>query len=224
MRANSLIFTAARQRLGTRWLAIRGFGAVLICSLGVFIERQADAALAADNALLGVTLGLCIPFLGWRLASRLVGPDFTAASAPLARIGIDRKRLALGWALYLSVVLAAAGAILGGLTTVLGQYHPASLPANTLTSAWVGALGGLTYGAYFASARRLGPRVGAAALLADWILGSGMGFMAAPWPRAHLRSLLGGEAVLGATQPVSAVVLVLLCLGYLALSRAKLAA
>jgi len=40
-------------------------------------------------------------------------------------------------------------------------------------------------------------------VLIDWWLGSGVGLMALPWPRAHLQALAGGPAVLDLTPAAS---------------------
>jgi hypothetical protein len=34
----------------------------------------------------------------------------------------------------------------------------------------------------------------------DWILGTGASLLALPWPRAHIKNLLGGEPLLGLPQ------------------------
>jgi hypothetical protein len=51
-------------------------------------------------------------------------------------------------------------------------------------------------------------------LIGDWVFGGGTSAIALPWPRAHVRALLGGPAPLGLTPSESA--LVLAALGLLA--------
>jgi hypothetical protein len=85
-----------------------------------------------------------------------------------------------------------------------------------LASAWVSALGGAAYASLFAFGASLGKRGwGRSVMLAiDWLLGVGSGFGAALTPRAHVRSLLGGSAVMEMSGRVSAACLVLLALAF----------
>ena len=53
------------------------------------------------------------------------------------------------------------------------------------------------YALYFGAASLLGKRGGGRkwALIIDFVLGAGSSALAAPWPRGHVRNLLGGEPV-----------------------------
>jgi hypothetical protein len=97
--------------------------------------------------------------------------------------------------------------------------------ADAFTSGWIGALGGAVYAVWFS----LGSLFGKAgngrsvALALDWVLGSATSAIAVPWPRAHLRSLLGGELVLGLPEYQSTVALYALGFTYLAIVAVRVA-
>jgi hypothetical protein len=86
--------------------------------------------------------------------------------------------------------------------------HPRFIP-DLIAVVWIGALAGAAYTGLFALASRF--RRGRLWLLVgDWLLGSGTGFLALPWPRGHARNLLGFSPVLELTQPSAALALLLL--------------
>jgi hypothetical protein len=60
------------------------------------------------------------------------------------------------------------------------------------------------------------------ALLVDWVLGTGHTLAAVAWPRAHLVSLIGGEAAFGLHASASAVSLYVLLLVYLGIVLGRL--
>jgi hypothetical protein len=125
------------------------------------------------------------------------------ALLPLARHGLDRHSLALGLAVPPAIV-AAAFAALSGLAVVLVTRLPGDprLAADALASLWIGAVSGVAYVAAFVGASAVGRRgQGRAWLLAaDFLLGAGDSFLAFPWPKGHVRNLLGGDAVLELSQ------------------------
>jgi hypothetical protein len=92
--------------------------------------------------------------------------------------------------------------------------------SDALTTAWIGALGGAAY-AVFLSFGSLFGRAGGGRLLGlvvDFTIGAGSSAGAAPWPRAHVRSLIGGELVLGMPAWESTVLLSTLAATYFLLS------
>jgi hypothetical protein len=122
--------------------------------------------------------------------------------------------------------MAAVGAVLAAASVLVasGRTDLAAL-ADAFTSAWIGALGGVVYVTWFSLGALFGKggRGRVYALGLDWILGSATSAMAMPWPRAHLRSLLGGELVLGLPGWQSTVALYLLAGVYLSLMAARVA-
>jgi hypothetical protein len=74
---------------------------------------------------------------------------------------------------------------------------------------WVGGLAGGSYGAWLAFASQLGTRGRCGTLLLfDLILGSSLGAWALPFPRGHVRNLLGGAPPLELAQATSSALLV----------------
>ncbi|HEX6767565.1 MAG TPA: hypothetical protein VF103_18830, partial [Polyangiaceae bacterium] len=69
---------------------------------------------------------------------------------------------------------------------------------------------GAAYAGLFAVASLFGRRGRIAALVLDWLFGSGSGLFALVWPRAHARNLFGGEPVLDGSQAFAAFVLALI--------------
>ncbi|MDF3066431.1 MAG: hypothetical protein K0R38_2032 [Polyangiaceae bacterium] len=194
----------ARQRLrqGSTGVAC---ALALAFALGVaLLERAQGRVGAADRALSGGAFGIALPLLCYFLVSRVcAGRNLREAVAPLARHGLDRRQLALGLALPPALV-AAAFAALGGLLVVAvtrGLGDP-ELSKDALASFWIGLVSGPAYVAAFVGASALG-RAGRGRswlLLADFVLGAGTSFVAFPWPKAHVRNLLGGGATLDMSQ------------------------
>jgi hypothetical protein len=91
----------------------------------------------------------------------------------------------------------------------------ASRPALFVLTA---ALVSLAYVALFVACELLANGWGRSSLLVmDWMLGSGLGALALPWPRAHARTLLGGAPVAQLGAAGSALALVLLAIAASAL-------
>jgi hypothetical protein len=95
------------------------------------------------------------------------------------------------------------GALLS-VAALLGAHAPsaASLGADVRASTGIALLAGAVYALYFGAASLLGKRGGGRkwALIIDFVLGAGGSALAAPWPRGHLRNLLGGEPVVDLSQ------------------------
>jgi hypothetical protein len=124
------------------------------------------------------------------------------------------------------VLASAVVAGVVGAVVVLIAHGPADPPLgrDAFTCLWVSALGGAAYAALFAYGASFGSRgAGRAVVLAlDWVLG-GETTAGVLTPRAHVRSLLGGEPAAMLPGRASALGLVLLTLFYalLALRRAR---
>jgi hypothetical protein len=133
----------------------------------------------------------------------------------LARHGANRRATVFG---LLSVTLpvgAVVGLVLASVA-VLTTRLPAdpALGADLLTSAWIGALAGSCYTAWFFAASTFGTHGGGRlwALVLDWVLGASATAIALPWPRGHVRNLLGATPVMQLPQWGSSVALVALTL------------
>lgn len=177
----------------------------LALSLGVaLLERAQGRVGAADRALSGGAFGIALPLLCYFLVGRVCGAaKLGEAVTPLARHGLDRRALALGLALPPALVAAAFSALSSVLVLCVtrGLSDP-ELGRDTLTSIWIGIVSGPAYVAAFlgASAFGRGGRGRAWLLAADFVLGAGDSFWAFPWPKAHIRNLLGGSAALELSQ------------------------
>lgn len=214
---------SARSTLGWIWPSSAGVAALaLLVGAAVLQARDITSASgtreAESDLLRGVTFGLLLPLSCFALSARLdIGLD-ALMSALWVRHGAERRAFALG-RLAFPVALAAASALLaGGLALALSNAVSdprLDLPVGWVTSGPVllatAALGATSYVACLGLAQLLGGRWGRALfLLTDWLLGSGVGVAALPWPRAHLRALLGGHAVLGLSTVGSAAALLLI--------------
>lgn len=170
------------------------------------LERRADPAFACDRALLGPAFGLLLPLGCFSLARSLFRSGVEPALAPFASLGVDRRTVLVGRALVL-LLAGLALAVLLGLSVLAVAGPTASWPRELWAIVWVAGLAGMAYGALLLLGVALGRHGLWLLLLGDWLLGSGSGWFALPWPRAHVRSLLGGESVLWLSQPTSAVLL-----------------
>jgi hypothetical protein len=192
------------------------FAVVAVVSL---LESLRDRSLAADRALSGAAFGLCLPLLCFACFEpcfelALARSDLGGAVAALSRHGQPRPLLARGLIASAASINALSGAALGVLAVMLGQGfgHPRFL-SDLVAVAWIGALTGAAYTGLFALASRW-RRGRWWLLIADWLLGSGTGLLALPWPRGHARNLLGFTPVLELTQPSATLALFLLvCAG-----------
>ncbi|HYP91211.1 MAG TPA: hypothetical protein VEQ59_23760, partial [Polyangiaceae bacterium] len=148
----------------------------------------------------GVALPLACYFLVGRVCA---GSSSKEAVAPLARHGMDRYALTLGLGVPPAIVAALFAAISSALVIAVTRgTADARLLADTLTSAWIGLLAGAAYVFAFLGASAYG-RAGRGRtwlLAADFVLGAGDSLLAFPWPKAHIRNLLGGSAALELSQ------------------------
>jgi hypothetical protein len=202
----------AVRDLLTRRSAALVAGAVLMVALVSVVERRAAPGFALDRALLGPCFGLFLPFCCFVLTRSAFPTGIEAALGRLARLGVNRRQALIG----------RAGVLLGMEAIVA---LPLSLAALTMTGptsswsqevaalVWVAPLAALGHGALLLLGASFGRFGALTVLLLDWLLGSGAGPLALPFPRAHVRNLLGGEAVLGFGQLASTVALILLCSG-----------
>lgn len=190
----------ARARLDQRSTRVT-LGLALAFELGVaLLERAAGRVGAVDRALTGGAFGVALPLVCYFLVGQITGgTSLREALVPLSRHGLDRLRLSLGLA-QPAALIAAAFAATSSLLVVLvtrGLGDPQLLP-DAFTSLWIGLVAAVAYTAAFVGASAYGRRgQGRSWLLAaDFLLGAGDSFLAFPWPKGHVRNLLGGSAVL----------------------------
>lgn len=197
-------FDLARERLAHR-ATLTACALGLAFELGVaLLERAAGRAGAADRALWGGAFGIALPLLSYYLVGRACGGSSSKdAVLPLARHGMDRYGLTLGLALPPALHAAIFAALSSALVLLVTRgTGDASLPSDTLTSVWIGLVAGVAYTAAFVGASAYG-RAGRGRtwlLAADFVLGAGDSVLALPWPKAHVRNLLGGSAALELSQ------------------------
>lgn len=200
---------SARLTLGWLWPATALIGCLALLLGAAVLEAQNISGESATRAaqadlLQGVTFGLLLPLSCFALGARLDTGLDALMHAIWVRHGAERRSFALG-RLAFPMALTGGIALIGGCLA-LALSNAASAPALDLpiglgTSGVVllavAALGAVSYVTCFGLAQMLAGAWGRALfLLVDWLLGSGVGAAAVPWPRAHLRSLLGGEPVL----------------------------
>lgn len=192
------------------WVAaVLGLVAVEVASL---LERSSERAYAADRALLGPTLGVVVPLVAYALFEAVYKRErSTVLFDPVARHGADRRLLSLGANGTLAGGCAAMAAVFAALTAVSARgFGDPALVSDFSASFWGGALAGGAYAGLFSLASHFGRRGRIAALILDWLFGSGSGLFAIVWPRAHARSLFGGEPVLDGSQALAALVLAMM--------------
>jgi len=201
----------ARERLAQRATLV---AAALAFSfdLGVALLERARGALgAADRALSGGAFGVALPLFCYFLVGRACnGTSLREALVPLTRHGLDRRASTLGLSLP-PALLGAGFAALSSLVVVLvtrGLSDP-NVARDALTSIWIGIVSGAAYVAVLVGASAYGRRGQGRwwLLAADFLLGGGDSFLAFPWPKGHIRNLLGGTAVLELSQLAALVAL-----------------
>lgn len=219
---------SACAALGWLWPGAALLGALCVVAGAAIVEAQgiagASAARGAEADLVqGVTFGLLLPLSCFALSARLDTGLESLMQAVWVRHGAERRAFALG-RLAFPMAWSSGIALVGG-SLALGLSNAMRDPALDLPlglgTSWLGLvaialLGAASYVAALGLAQLLAGAWGRALFLtADWLLGSGVGVLALPWPRAHLRTLLGGNAVAGLSAASAAEWLVLLTLGCL---------
>jgi hypothetical protein len=202
-------FLEAGQLLGHLWPLVAATAALLLLIVAGLLEGRAIGSAASARAaqlrlLQGVAFGIILPLYAWGTSTRLGGRRDELMAGRWVRHGGDRRLYALGrmarGALLSGAVAGLFGALalgLGSATTAAANELPPSA-INLLTVLWIGLLGGTAYTLSLTLAyETLGNAGRLAFLAADWVLGSGTSLLALPWPRAHLRALLGGPTPLG---------------------------
>ena len=210
----------ARERLrGSSAPLVLCASAVVVFAIAA-IERRSNAATAADDTLSGAVFGVALPLLAYLSSERLcLGRRLEQSVDSVVRYGAERRAAVLGVLLGSALCMAFASVILT-IAGLVGAHAPGStgFARDLLVSVEIAAVSGAVYGVWFGAASALGRRGGGRkwALILDYAFGAGSSSFAALWPRAHVRNLLGGEAVLG--WPQASAWLALLVIGMLSIA------
>lgn len=204
----------SRAPLG--WWLIAAGVSTLLTTIGLLLEHRSEPSMSADNTLVSVTFGVVIPIMTSSAVARVFPTRTDLALGSVARHGAPRRALLLGAGVGLAAAVSVLTAALAVVTRVLGGSLAAQGLGDVATCAWIGALAGLAYTAWFLFGSSFGARARGRwiALFLDWGFGVGTGVLALPWPRGHLRSLLGGGSVAGLEQWHSSLALLVLATVY----------
>ena len=214
----------ARLLRGRRvWLGVAAWGALAFAFAMAAHER--GSAHGADHVLIDTYGALALPLLSYVIVgAALASQSLRASTAPLVAFGAQPVRAAAA----AIAVAAASSAIVGALVAagVAALAHGIADPPrwhDAAASAYVGALGGAAYAAWFSLGASFGRRGGGRVLLlvVDWVLGAMGGAGALATPRAHVRNLLGGAAPMDLSERASAAALVLLAIAWAAVAMRR---
>lgn len=216
--------TLGTRRLLDPYLGTGAAIALFLVLLVARLERSAASAGAADRALIGAAFGIALPLFAYAVVARAAaGRRWDGALDVVARHGLDRRLATLGVIFACAGTLVLAGFVLGALTAIVAHGFGDPLWArDALSSATVGAVAGAGYAGWFTLGSAFGREGGGRfwLLVADWLLGSGSTALAVAWPRAHVRNLIGAPPVLGMSQGLA--LLALLVLSFLCVGIALL--
>ncbi|HWZ91311.1 MAG TPA: hypothetical protein VNW92_20760 [Polyangiaceae bacterium] len=214
--------TLARERLrGAALPLVLALSGCVVYALAA-LERRASGSGAADSALEGPVFGLALPILAYLLIERACDAQRLDRSVDtVARYGADRRAVMLGVLLTSAAWMAIASALLTALA-LLGAHslHDSDLARDLRSSVGIALVSGAVYALWFGAASLIGKRGGGRkwALILDFVLGAGSSALAAPWPRAHARNLLGGAPVLEMSQGGAWLALIVIGVASVALS------
>jgi hypothetical protein len=219
--------SAAFGKLRGRAVAAAAAGILALVSLLSWAARHFEVDDAVDHVLGGAVFGVVLPLVAYAAIGRVCGElRLEEAVRPISRHGGDRRAAVLGLVVATAFRVASLGVALAALAVLFarGRFDGPAL-IDAFTSAWIGALGGAVYVVWFALGALFlkGGKGRAVALGVDWIFGTATSAVALPWPRAHLRSLLGGELVAGLPEWQSTVALYALGAVYLSLVSLRVA-
>lgn len=218
-----LSLSFARLR-GLSTALVLTFACGVLYALAV-LERRADAASAADYSLTGGVFGLAVPLLSYLLVERVcAGGRLQRSVDGVARYGANRRTALAGMLLGSAVCMGLVSALLT-FSALLGAQplSHAALTAELRVSLGIALFAGAAYVLFFAAASLFGARGGGRrwALIVDFVLGASASGLAVPWPRAHLRNLLGGQPPLGWSQSSAWLALALIALVSATLSLSR---
>jgi hypothetical protein len=182
-------------------VALAAIGFVIVVAR---MERMRQSAFAADRALTGAAFGIALPLAVYFVVEQLTaGAALRDVVTRVSRHGASRRGLLLGLFACAGALCAMIGAGLA-VAAVLGAraWSDPALMRDLVASVGIGVAASTSYAALLGVGATLGSRgQGRFWLLAcDWVFGAGNQAFAAPWPRGHVRNLLGAEAVLDLPQ------------------------
>ncbi|MEQ9321703.1 MAG: hypothetical protein RIF41_21225 [Polyangiaceae bacterium] len=183
--------------------------ALSVSATSGLVERGASLLQAPDRAL-SVVLRLIVPLCAFVFGSLACDRErLTEATWPIARFGAPRGQVALGMTVVTGLFAGLVAAACSTAALAVAYGGGSGLGVDAVTSAWIAALGAAAYVGWFAFGgcflRRGRGRW--LVLVGDFTFGGTTGILAVMWPRCHLRSLAGGEAVLELAQSTSSVLL-----------------
>jgi hypothetical protein len=211
MSSLALGFRAGSARLLLPGLAFALLAAIVLSAWAADLAAE-GARVAADRALTTAAFGLALPILAYLTAEAAFGGSrFGKSTRLVARHGGSGRLASLGQATALAGALALGAACIAGAALVsaypLGDPRLWSDLGATLPIALVA---GIAYAGWYAFASSFGAAGGGRKWLLgfDWILGASSGVFALPWPRGHVRNLLGGTPIVEMSQSQALWVLV----------------
>ncbi|HEY8077506.1 MAG TPA: hypothetical protein VIF62_25445 [Labilithrix sp.] len=198
-----------------------GFGALwaLVAIVSAVVARRTTNG--ADHVMRGSFGYVVVPLVAFAIVgAALGGQGLKRGVRGVVTLGASPRLAALA-ATLVSVVVSAA---LCGLLAIVvcGIAHGAADPPlarDLFASAWVSALGGAAYAAFFSCGSAIGKGALRGGFLAiDWIFGSGAGVASLVVPRGHVTALLGGALAADLPARASSVILLLQIALYTALA------
>lgn len=172
------------------------------------------------RALGGAYGGLALPLVVFGVTGVVLGGrGLPEAVRPLVGFGARARDAALATLTTAAAASALAGGLVGALVCAIG-HGPSDPPLawDMLQSAGITALGGAAYAALFAFGSTFARGAGRGVVLGIDFLMGGSGTGALLLPRGHVRSLLGGDAVLELSGRVSTGALVVIALAFAGLA------
>jgi len=208
-------------RVPRGWVPVALWATLAVVS--AIVVRSEGASTGADHVMRGAFGKLALPLVVYALVgAAFAGKGVRHAVRSVVMLGAAPQRAA--FALVASVMVASAvlAAVLAAVVCAMAHgVHDSPLVRDLPTSAWIGALAGAAYAAYFSAGAAIGngaPR--AVLLVVDWVVGASAGSLALATPRGHVQSLLGSSPVAEISQRTSSVVLGVLCVTYFLLAIA----
>ncbi len=219
---------AAGRLLRRQPLAILAFWLLVVVATAL-VECRLEPLQAAERVLFGAVSGMTIPLIVYAATAQvlriprgegrtgLTGVGAAAPSAEAARYGGDRRCWLLGAMVGTGILLAIACALLAGAALLASGGSPGiSLAKDLAATVLISGLGGAAYVSFFVFGSTVGKRgwFRPFLLLIDWLLGGFVTAAAFPFPRGHVRALLGAEPLMGLSQSTTWVVLWGLVIAY----------
>lgn len=201
------------------WMPIAAWTALAIVT--ALVARSHGSTTGATHVLRGAFAFLVLPLVAYAAVGATLGKSgLRRGIRGVVALGATPRSAAFASIAVALITSAALCGLLAALTCVLAHgSHDPPLSVDLPTSAWVGALGGAAYGAYFSAGSAIGKGTMRGVFLAvDWILGGAAGAGALITPRGHVTSLLGGPLAADLSQRTSSALLLVLILVYGALA------